>query len=134
MFKHVKFMRLLPAAMLVSALLLSALSCASAPKEKTDELDGTDWKWTITNNSYERYKFRAGKYNYSTSSIDTGSGTYTIDGDKILMVKDNGLKFTYVFSEDRQSFHKEFDSDKFSFKREKSWAEIFSGKKKDADG
>jgi hypothetical protein len=129
-------MRLLPAAMLVSALLLSALSCASTPKEKTDELDGTDWKRDITNNSYERYKFRAGKYDFSNSSIDTESGTYTIDGDKIFMVRDDGRKklFPYVFSEDRQSFHRENESDKFSFKREKSWAEIFGGKKKDADG
>jgi hydrogenase maturation factor len=67
-------------------------------------------------------------------SSDTDKGTYTIDGDKILMVKDNGLKFTYIFSEDMQSFHQEFESDKFSFKREKTWAEIFGGKKKNADG
>jgi hypothetical protein len=136
MFNYVKFARRLSAAILASAFLLSVLACASTPKEKTDELDGTDWKWNITDNAYERYKFRAGKYNYSTSSIDTESGTYTIDGDKIFMVRDDGREklFPYVFSEDRQSFHRENESDKFSFKREKTWAEIFGGKKKNADG
>jgi hypothetical protein len=115
-------------------LVLVFASCASAPKEKTDELDGTDWTWRISDNSYERFKFRAGKYYYITAkfgfSETTTEGTYSIDGDKIIFVKNTGgTKATYVFSEDRQKFWQQFESGKYHFTRDESWAELFTGKK-----
>jgi hypothetical protein len=133
---NVKIVRRLLPAFLVSVLVLAAVSCASTPKEKTDELDGTEWTWWLNDNSYERYKFRAGKYYYSElknngASTDTGEGTYSIDGNKIFLVRANGRKylFPYVFSEDRQKFWRENESEKFAYKRDTSWTELFTGKK-----
>jgi hypothetical protein len=138
MLKKIKFY--LPVALLVSMLLLSLSACASTPKEKTDELDGTDWTWHITEQSYRRFRFRAGKYSFATSRATRSDnieeeGTYVIDGDKIILTKNpKGLKFTYVLSEDRQKFWPENEvGGRFYYARGKTLSEsldsIFKKKK-----
>jgi hypothetical protein len=116
---------------------LALSSCASSPKEKTDELDGTEWIWRMSDTSSQTFKFRhGGKYHFTEFLGGTSEGTYTIDGDKIITVHKGGsggdIKATYVFSEDRQRFWQEFGSGKHYYQRRESWGELFGklGKKK----
>lgn len=87
-------------------------SCASAPREKTDELDGTDWEF-VYQAGHENYKFsHGGVYNWSSyisgfATPTKRNGTYTIEGDKIIFVRKadySDVTLTATFSEDRKSF------------------------------
>jgi hypothetical protein len=135
---NVKIVRRLLPALLVSVLVIAAAAaCSSTPREKTDELDGFTYRRSFSENHYEHFKFRAGKYLWESVYISGGgsssseTGTYTISGNEIFFVTDAGKKrlFPYVFSEDRQKFWQKTESEKFAYTKYITWAEALMGKK-----
>jgi hypothetical protein len=101
------------AAIFVLSALFFLSSCASVPREKTDELDGTNWTYKAKNsNNFEYFNFhRNGKYSWmsltSWGASSSSNGTYSIEGDEIILIREGRLgsaKITAAFSADRQSF------------------------------
>jgi hypothetical protein len=123
-----KTLLILPAALLLQALLIPA--CASAPKEKTDELDGT--KWTMNDLEYT-LEFRNGKcyWKGSTSLKNNNEGTYRIEDDRIFTrhthIWDHAVDREYVFSEDRQKFWPSNEvNSRFYYSKNADWGDLFN--------
>lgn len=101
------------AALIILSVLFLLNSCVSVPREKTDELDGTNWTFKVKNsNNFEYYNFHHnGKYSWMSltawGASRSNKGTYVIEGDKIVLTREGqigSVKITATFSADRQSF------------------------------
>jgi hypothetical protein len=118
-------------------ILNSCFTIRFVPKEKADELDGTEWFFSYKNGSQESFEFHYGGtyiWNYSANplnsasfSMHSDSGTYSIEGDKIILIREgSNSKIIATFSEDRQTFSY---SDRV-FTKGLSWGEIRVGNSK----
>jgi hypothetical protein len=101
------FIGILIVGVLVSSFLVS---CASVPEGGTDVLDGTMYYWRSNQNRTITFFFDAGKYEcvekvVGSSNTDREDGTYSIDGNKIILVKSSGHKplGSYILSEDKKT-------------------------------